>query len=956
MTEPLTQTADVQFTALARVLQDEVQQFEKVPRRVILQSGRFLHRIASSSLYRFEVPEHIKLRGLDRVVMTFGRVEPVEIPCRVASIENQFITLALPIDIGPVIPEVECTWNYAERMRLLIDQLNVLREGEGIARHLFQPRGAANQTSPLFETSVPADAPLEYSDVLKKIAQNRVSFLWGPILSGKTDILALVAVNVVRAGKKVLVVAPTSECVDGILARAVDVGEKLGVDMVALTSRVGLSSSLDSEVMAQISFEVQLDATKREQSKQDIELVERYWDVRIKKILHEDYYTALEDLRKRTAEAKERFDRVTAELNAARTALTKLEQASMLEKMKKSYKDELAQTQKLVAEKQSFQKRYQAQVAALSAELPKMELQAPIKADELKAFEQTLARIKEQGGLEAVVEKVEQAGLAKEAEALRNKKLIGTTLMTALAPPLAGRLNDRRFDLVIVDDAEVVNLPTMAVVASHAVEQMVVSGDPFQVDPESLTNTELAQEWLQRDIFMYAAGTENLHELFAWSRHNSRWSIFLSSQFATTPKLSRFVNSVLFDGELKVQAPADVKGKIFFCDTSSLRASCKQYAGKKKVLPFNSEQAARTVECVKHAMLEGGRVAGEIGVITPMPGQTLYVKQLLRLDGIQNVEVGTPQTFRGRRKKAIIFDTTMAGVDYTVRPLDDKKVGEQRIASLLNTVFSCATDDLYVLADMSHFGGLYKDRLFTKLLTLLQAESDGQPSTGRASKRFEELEWDEREPLYALRAGDVDLPRVKRANAPPTMDAELELQMKMMAKQQKPMAAGTARNLERETYHTVLRVVGRRADLNMLSQFLGGDALFHNSLAAEHAAQRLPIDFCQNEKDFREIVERWNLLIYEMSGGKKSDATFFKQAPETRVRWDLNTMKAFYTFDADAVVEEGKQKLAMAVSKIFQETIGKPQPSSPSEWAQGYLGFLAKLESYLRWIDAQIKK
>lgn len=104
MTEPLTQTADAQFTTLAHALQDELKQLEKLPRHATLQSGQFLHRIASSSLYRFEVPEHINLRGLDRVVMTFGRVEPVEIPCRVASIENQFATLALPVDIGAVIP------------------------------------------------------------------------------------------------------------------------------------------------------------------------------------------------------------------------------------------------------------------------------------------------------------------------------------------------------------------------------------------------------------------------------------------------------------------------------------------------------------------------------------------------------------------------------------------------------------------------------------------------------------------------------------------------------------------------------------------------------------------------------------------------------------------------------------------------------------------------------------
>jgi KaiC/GvpD/RAD55 family RecA-like ATPase len=952
MAEPHETASALHFATLARALKSELEQIEKLPHNVTLQRGQFVQTFASQHYYRFEIPENVFLRGIDRVVMTFGRAEPVDVPCNIISLENQFLTVALPIDVGPTIPEVQCSWSYAERFQPIIDTLNTLREHEGLPWQLFHPSEPANRTTPLFEPQTPPDTPQNQRDALANVLQNRVSIIWGPILSGKTRLHALIAANFVKAGKKVLFVAPTTERVDATLHRAVEVGAQVGVDMLARTSRVGLPLAFDTEDMVKMSFDHQVESMKKELFQERVSLVEQHWRVKIKRILHEDYYAALEALRDRTAEAKAQYDRVTAELNTAREKLTKLQNASMLEKMKKSYKDDLAQTQKLVADRQAHQKRYQTMAATLAAELPKMEAQAPIKAAELKEQEQTSKRIEDLGGLEKILGPIEQTGLLKESEALKGKDFIGTTVMTALADE---RLKDMTFDLVIVDDAEVVNLPTFAALATRAKERIVVSGDPFQVDPESFTNTDLAQEWLQRDIFMYAAGTEELNRLFTWSEQNPQWSIFLSSQYATTPKLSTFVASVLFDDKLNVIVSPTAKGKVYFFDTTLLKSTCRQYGGKKKILPFNDTQAKLAVECVKHALIEGGRTAAEVGIVTPVPGQTLYLKLLLRMEGIRNVEVGTPQTFRERRKKAIIFDTTMAGVDYTLRPMDDKKVGEQRIASMLNTVFSCVAEDLYVLADMSHFNTMYKDRLFTKLLMLLQAQSDGQPGTGKAAKRFEELEWHEREPLYALAAKGPGT-KAKPAEAAMPMDAELELRMKMLAKQQRPMLAGQTRNYEREIYQQVHRILGRRADLNLLSQFIGGPVLFHQNLAAEQAVERLPIDFCQNEKDFREIVEKWNLVIYEMSGGKKSDASFFKQAPETRVRWDLYNIKAFYSFDIDAVVEEGKQKLAMAVSKMFQETFGKPQPSSPAEWAEGYLSMLTKLESYLTWITEQVRK
>ncbi len=947
------------FSSLKRALQGELEQLQKLRQETTLFSGEYLRSFASHWYYRFEISEDVVLRGIERVTLRAGQLEPLELPGRVVSLENQFLTLAVPVDFGSVIPEAKCRWDYAESLKPILDQLTQLESEPslgGLAQLLFSPHAAANRAADAPPIQTLATTPADQQQALQKIMQNRVSMVWGPPRSGKTHLLALLAANYVKAGKTVLFVAPTGKPVEDTVLHAIACGQQMGVDVIGQATRVGLPLWDASATMATLSLEQQANEARKTARQEHAPLLEEYWTVRVKHVLNEDLYIRLNELRDRAAASKSQAGQVAVELNAARERLQKLEAASMFEKMKKTYKDELALAQKHVADKQAAHKKLQTLAGTLSNEVLKLEIQLPVRGDDLKAFQGVLQRINELGGLAAVQKAREEVTRSEEQKTLAGKKFIAATLTTALTDE---RLRSTQFDLVIVDDAEVVNLPTLAALATRAQEKLVIVGDPFQVDPESITNNELAQTYLQRNIFLHTAQTDDLHRLFEWSERSQPWSIFLSSQYAPPTKVSPFVASVFFDGKVKPVASAPQKGKLYVIDTSSLKAKCEQYVGRKKILPYNDLQAKKAVECVKHALVEKQRHVSEIGIIVPFPGPTLYLKLLLRLQGMKNVEVGTPQSFRGRRKKAIVFDTTMAGVDYTMRTIDDRKVGEQKIIALVNTVLSCVEEDLYILADLSHFQTVYNDRMFTKLLMLLQAQADGQPNLYKAVKHFDELPWDQRAPLLEIRTSKDTTSATVAATQerePSKLDAELALKLRMMAKKQTP-AGASARNYEQETFLAVLRVLGRRTDCNLLSLFTGGDILFHHSLATEQAVARVMIDFCQSEKEFREIVERWNVIIYEKSGGGRNISEFYtKQSPETRVRTDVYHLKSYYAPDIEVALEEGKQKLAVAVSKVFQETLGKPMPTNPTEWMTSYLHLLGKLESYLAWISEQVRK
>ncbi len=948
------------FASLRDALQSELDQLKKNRHEITLFEGVQAGTCADHFYYRFEVPEDLFLHPIEFASFSVGSSQQIAIKGRLVDIDNQFLTVALPIDFGPYLPEVGCTWNYEQHLLPVLSRLPSAGHASFIASLLFNPSDDLNSQSKLFDPHFTPQTPENQSQAITKILQTRVSFLWGPVNTGKTRVLALLALNYVKAGKKVLFVSTKNAHVDHALLQTVDLSQQIAADLSPMVVRMGFPSATSISQTGQHSFEQQMMLLRNEKRKvfqERVQLLNRYQTVRVKQCLNEDFFAKIQAMRERLGEIKKQADQIANDVEVLRATLQSQQSASMIEKLKKGFsKDDQALAQKQLSEKQQAHKRLLSLQQSLSNEITLTESNSPITAEEMKEYRFAMKRIEELGGPDRVTQAVEEFAAIDEIAELKKKSLVCATVQSALADE---RLKGFLFDVVLVDDAETIQLPALTALATYAKDQLVVAGDPFQLEPGSFSKDILAEAWLRRDIFLHVARTEQLHTLFDWTEQNTRWVIPLRAQFAATPTLPLFAASVLFDDKINVFVPPQAKGRVYFIDTSTLRSTSKQYLGRKKILPSNELHTKHVIDCIKHLLLSSEYKTTEIGVVLPFGGPTFYTKLQLRMNGMDRIEVGTPESFHGTKKRAIIFDTTMAGVDHTMKQIDDRKSGEHRIARLLNTVFSCVGEDLYVLADMNHFRSVYKDRLFTRLLLLLQAQAEQPPSFSGAVKKFEGLEWDQVEALLSesqqgLRASAVGVAQPKTTAT--KEDVEHALRMKMMAQQGgKPVVGAT--NVDRETHDTVVRILGVRNDLNLLTQYIGGDVLFGSSLSAVRAVERLPHDFCQSEKAFREIMERWNLIIYELSGGHKADHSYFsKKSPEARVRHDIRNLRVFYGSDVEAAIEEGKQKIAVEVSRVFQELLGKTQPSNPSEWSKAYLSFLAKLETYLFWISEQIRR
>ena len=960
MSSPPTESTDTSLFALsAQALRAEREKLQTARNEIVLFGGSLAGSVAGFFYYRFEVPEDLHLRPVHHVSCSFNQLQPVTIGGRIVSLENQFVVVALPMDFGQILPEIKCTWDYDDHLPHVIDVLAGADPAHPVASAVLHPERPENSYAVTIEPAATGGTSPEHTDAVKKILRNRISYLWGPMRSGKTQTLALVALSYLRAGKSVLLTAPGAAQADQLLLRTVALGKELGIDLNAIASRVGLPADPVATDIGSFSLEREVEAKRSDKKKQleeRVALLRSYWKTKVNQYLHDDFYTRLNELRERANETRKQLEGVRDEITTLKETVTRAQNASMLAKLKKGFsKEEIEAAQKQLNEKLALQKKLQPVQQALTAELMRTESQSPIESGELKEYQSAVKRIGELGGIKKVTEEVESLSAVDELALASSKRCVATTVAGFFSDH---RVRGRQFDLVLVDNAERVAPAYLAALSLKSNEAMAIAGDPFQLAPDSFSKGDLAELWLQRDIFLTIAQTDQLSQLAEWAQRNGTWCIQLTSQYPTASKLSRFVASFFHDNKLQMHELPGAGGSIVVLDTSDLKSTCRQYLGKKSLLPYNEQQTKRTMDVVKHVLSRAQRQASDIGIILPFQGTTLYTKLQLRLQGIRNVEVGTPATFQGRRKRVVVFDLTMAGVDHTMRPLDDRKVGESRLARFLNSVVSCVDEDLYVVADMSHFKSVYRDRLITKFLMLLQAQSSATPSLSASVRVFDDMSWDVRERVLNAAAGGSGAPAERRqseATAGQPQDAELDVRMKMMAKLQ-PQMVFTGRDFDQEIYRAAQRVLGLRKDANLLSQYLGGDLLFRYSLGTELAAVRLPLDGCHNEDEFRKTMERWNLLLYEMSGAGRTDLTFFaKQTPEARVRWEINNLRAYYSSAMEAVVEESKHRIATSVSKLFQECLGKSQPANPIEWSTAYINFLGKMEAYLTWIAEQLR-
>lgn len=237
----------------------------------------------------------------------------------------------------------------------------------------------------------------------------------------------------------------------------------------------------------------------------------------------------------------------------------------------------------------------------------------------------------------------------KGAELIKKAMVVGCTVSKAT---IADELYTRRFDAVIIDEASMAYIPHCTFAATLAKKRIAIFGDFRQLDPISEATTDIAQKWLQRDIFDEAGIITSVNRNQVDPR-----LVLLKIQYRMHPDISKIPNNLFYNGQLQ-DAPSVINQSVStspltFWDTSNIGASCfnEVESGSR----FNIISALIALSAAYSSVQKS---SSTIGIITPYNAQSRLLQKLLQDLQIQDkVKCATVHRFQGDEQNLIIFDS-----------------------------------------------------------------------------------------------------------------------------------------------------------------------------------------------------------------------------------------------------------------------------------------------------------
>lgn len=345
--------------------------------------------------------------------------------------------------------------------------------------------------------------------------------------------------------------------------------------------------------------------------------------------------------------------------------------------------------------------------------------------------------LKPYGDLDQLEELIDDSIYTRERTEFRRKSLVATTLAKVSTSEL---FRQHEFDVLVVDEASMANIPQLLVAASHAKKRIVIAGDPMQLPPISVAEEPEARAFMELDIFSLVSGAKTSSALFEWHDQHPEKTYFFDQQYRMRDRLAKVISSVFYDGRLRTNvSDSNVHSEhgdgalpiesppATIINTESRDPFVIQEEGARGFRPVNPVHADAVSQTILK-ILQKGWTPHDIGVIVPFRHVANQLMKRWSQEGLGDVEVGTIHTFQGREKPIILFDTVMSGDrssskgerHYTVRPLDEtKNENPLHVQRLLNVACSRAKEELLIFADMRHIRKLYHDKTLGMLITRL---------------------------------------------------------------------------------------------------------------------------------------------------------------------------------------------------------------------------------------------
>lgn len=548
------------------------------------------------------------------------------------------------------------------------------------------------------------------ADALEVVANNSVTYIWGPPGTGKTTTMGSIVAALASLGQKVLLVSNTNLAIDTALERCLDryvgVKELRGGEMLRLgtMAKPELIKKYSSKIDLDTLFEIDVGPlrkkmetfsrvlSKKKDKLSDLLETQRSYDRHLEKSL------GSVKAQEKANGLREELKKVKKDIPVLKTQIAELEaeysQASSKSGLGRMFSKsrnpgviridiDKAQSKKDQADKAVL--RFSPEIATVEKEITEIHRQtADSKAwlakhpegAKIKSEVDTLRT--EVSVNEKAIEDIQEEISQKRTSIMQKAQVIACT---AYRPLLDKEVISMKFDCVVVDEASMLQLPLYYCAAALAQSRIVIAGDFRQLPPivrvgSNSSHGDSDTAALEAD--MKALMIENAFTksgVIAKSKIGEKCTelIALRDQYRMRKPISDLISDTFYP-EHTLRTVAEKNDKptpwgneaFILFDTASLEPESSKVNGKSRRNVIH----AITVQAIAEQLFEDGwelksTAKKSFGIITPYAKQSSFIESLLTTNPDTHVKGGisTVHRFQGNERDLMIIDLTKVASD-----------------------------------------------------------------------------------------------------------------------------------------------------------------------------------------------------------------------------------------------------------------------------------------------------
>lgn len=321
------------------------------------------------------------------------------------------------------------------------------------------------------------------------------------------------------------------------------------------------------------------------------------------------------------------------------------------------------------------------------------------------------------------------------------------------------------FDIVIMDEAGAINLPSASMALLHS-KKAVFIGDHKQLAPIAKANSPEVHEFINK----HPKIDSSIFEILYRKWYGRDRLTMLKSQYRMKAEIADFIGGCFYEGCIK--SPDDARGILAEAEDDILSSKHPIILLERDFPSYSDGKSAYNIAEIfliknivsKFAQKYGDNIKNKICIVTPFRAQLERIKE-----SIPDVECGTVHTYQGQEKEIIIFSTVRyrKGIN-GFGPLFEGVKGE----NLLNVAMSRAKEKFIIIGGIQLFRnvGVYRKlyeyskdhgRIIKEIMSGYDNRMGMCPSCGQ-TVRPNQLRCSDCEQLNQMHRMQNDIPRTKK--------------------------------------------------------------------------------------------------------------------------------------------------------------------------------------------------